>query len=55
METNKTNEKKSFMGMIEMNENQETDVNGGINIPIFMPCCGLAILTDFVTNSAMWW
>jgi len=48
METKKTKERKSFMGLVEMNESLKKDVSGGIFFlpEIFTPCCGMVILTD---------
>jgi len=47
METKKTNERKAFLGLVEMNESQEKDVTAGSLIrDIMQPCCGMVILTD---------
>ena len=53
METKKTNEKKMFKGLVEMNESQKKEVAGGVTAALLNPiviCTGLIappIFDDF--------
>ena len=42
MKTKKTNEQKTFKGLVEMNESQKKEVSGGFLNPIII-CIGLTV------------
>jgi len=53
METKKTNERKVFLGLVEMNKSQKNETTGGSVVETskqMQPCCGLVMTANPLSN-----